>query len=315
MVQPLDAREYLLTEAVNPNSRNLDQISSTQLVELFCAEDDRIVPAIRAARDEIAQAIDRIAMALSGGGRLFYVGAGTSGRLGVLDAAECPPTFCTEPELVQGVIAGGVQALLKSVEGAEDDPTAGAADLKARKVCGRDVVVGISAGGTAPYVQGALAHARSQGAGTIFLACVPLEQVRACWDIEIRVPVGAEVLAGSTRLKAGTATKLVLNMLSTGAMVRLGKTHGNLMVDVAVTNRKLHDRAVRILTTLTELERSAAVVLLTESGLRVKVALLMHWSGKPAEQCAAVLTDCSGRLPVALATLRPDDQPDLDSVK
>ncbi|AGY58977.1 N-acetylmuramic acid 6-phosphate etherase [Gloeobacter kilaueensis] len=300
----MSERAHLLTEQINPNSINLDQLDTPALVELFCDEDALVVPAVRTARLAIAQAIDRVALALGRGHRLFYIGAGTSGRLGVLDASECPPTFCTAPEQVQGIIAGGVSALTRSVEGAEDDPLAGAADLAARHLEAGDVVVGISAGGTAPYVLGALGYARQVSAATVFVACVPTEQIPAQWDIEIRVPVGAEILAGSTRLKAGTATKLVLNMLSTGAMVRLGKTCGNLMVDVAVTNQKLYDRAARILTTLTELERAQAIQLLEASGRRVKVALLMHWSGQRAELCAEVLSANGGLLPVALQRLQ-----------
>ncbi|MBC8123632.1 MAG: N-acetylmuramic acid 6-phosphate etherase [Gemmatimonadaceae bacterium] len=298
MPENLESRAHLLTEQVNPNSRNLDALNSLDMVELFCREDALIVPAVLAERESIARAIDRSADALGQGGKLFYVGAGTSGRLGVLDAAECPPTFCSDPMSVQGVIAGGANALVRSVEGAEDDPEAGARDLEARGLCNRDVVVGISAGGTAPYVLGALGLARRRGALTVFLACVP-GQVSVQWDIEIRPLVGPEVLAGSTRLKAGTATKLVLNMLSTGVMVRLGKTYQNLMVDVAVTNRKLHDRATRIVMTLTGLERDRALALLERSGLRVKVALLMHWSAESAETCQAVLTECSGQLHAA----------------
>ncbi|BAC91953.1 N-acetylmuramic acid 6-phosphate etherase [Gloeobacter violaceus] len=303
MDERLPERAHLVTEQVNPDSARLDRLDSPSLVELFCREDERVVPAVRAAAPAIARAIDLTAAALRGGGRLFYVGAGTSGRLGVLDASECPPTFCTDPEQVQGIIAGGTAALTRSVEGAEDDPEAGAAELAGRALSAADVVVGISAGGTAPYVSGALAYARSLGGVTIFVACVPTNQIPERWDIEIRVPVGPEVLAGSTRLKAGTATKLVLNILSTGAMVRLGKTYGNLMVDVAVSNQKLRDRAVRILTTLTELERTAALALLEASGLRVKVALLMHWSNQDPASCATALEAAGGLLPVALEKL------------
>jgi N-acetylmuramic acid 6-phosphate etherase len=299
MAESLPERAHLVTEQVNRDSARLDQLDGPSLVELFCREDERVVPAVRAAAPAIARAIDVVAAALRGGGRLFYIGAGTSGRLGVLDASECPPTFCTDPDWVQGIIAGGMAALTRSIEGAEDDPEAGAAELAARALSAADVVVGISAGGTAPYVTGALAYARSLGAGTVFVACVPASQIPERWGIEIRVPVGPEVLAGSTRLKAGTATKLVLNILSTGAMVRLGKTYGNLMVDVAVTNQKLRDRAVRILTTLTELDRTAALALLEASGLRVKVALLMHWSGRDAATCAEALGATGGSLPAA----------------
>lgn len=295
MNEPL-SRAHLLTEQVLTESSQLDKLDSLAMVELFCREDGRIVPAILAAKVAIAEAIDVIADRLKQGGRLFYVGAGTSGRLGVLDAAECPPTFCSSPELVQGIIAGGESALVRSVEGAEDSFETGASDLGARGITAKDVVVGISAGGTAPYVHGALSYARDLQAKTIFFACVPFEQVPRRWDIEIRPLVGPEVLTGSTRLKAGTATKLVLNMLSTGAMVHLGKTWGNLMVDVAITNIKLRDRGIRILTTLTELDRPEAAALLDASGLRVKVALLMHWRGISPEQAGKLLDNHGERL-------------------
>jgi N-acetylmuramic acid 6-phosphate etherase len=298
--EPL-SRAHLLTEQVLADSSHLDRLDSLAIVELFCREDAQIVPAILAVKAPIAKAIDTIAACLKQGGRLFYVGAGTSGRLGVLDAAECPPTFCSDPEMVQGIIAGGASALVRSVEGAEDSFETGASDLQARGLTDKDVVVGISAGGTAPYVHGALSYAREIQAKTIFFACVPFEQVPERWDIEIRPLVGPEILTGSTRLKAGTATKLVLNMLSTGAMVHLGKTWGNLMVDVAITNIKLRDRGIRILTTLTELDRTAAAALLDASGLRVKVALLMHWQDIDVTQAGALLDNCGGRLRDALA--------------
>ena len=237
----MESRGHLLTEQSNPNSQELDRFSSLELVDLFVEEDGRVLQAITAAREAIAQAIDCTAQALAGGGRLLYIGAGTSGRLGVLDAAECPPTFCTPPELVQGILAGGEAALVRSSEALEDRFEDGALALVERGVTAQDVVVGISAGGTTPYVQGAIAEARQRGATTIFIACVPIEQVPSQADLEIRLLVGPEVLAGSTRLKAGTVTKLVLNILSTSVMVKLGKVYGNRMVDVSVTNQKLRD--------------------------------------------------------------------------
>lgn len=238
----MEQRGHLLTEQINPNSQNLDKLSSLELVELFNKEDESAIAAVAAAKTQLAQAIERTAQALRHGGRLFYIGAGTSGRLGVLDAAECPPTFCSPPELVQGIIAGGAAALVRSSEDLEDSAEDGEAAIAQRQITELDVVVGITAGGTTPYVHGALQAARRRGATTIFMACVPQEQVSADADIDIRLLVGAEVLAGSTRLKAGTATKLALNILSTGVMVQLGKVYGNRMVDVAVTNKKLHDR-------------------------------------------------------------------------
>ncbi len=237
MMQPLETRGHLLTEQVNPDSLNLDQLSSIELVELFNREDAKTITAIAEAKLSLAEAIDLTATSLRRGGRLFYVGAGTSGRLGVLDAAECPPTFCTPPELVQGIIAGGAAALVRSSEGLEDRSDDGAAAISHHHITQLDVVVGIAAGGTTPYVHGALRAARQRGASTIFIACVPIEQVSAEVDVNIRLLVGAEVVAGSTRLKAGTVTKLALNILSTSVMVKLGKVYGNRMIDVAVTNQ------------------------------------------------------------------------------
>ena len=242
-----------------------------------------------AAAPALAAAIDAIAERLSKGGRLFYLGAGTSGRLGVLDAAECPPTFCSPPELVQGVLAGGAAALLRSSEGLEDLEQAGQADLVARGFGAADVLVGIAAGGTTPYVHGGLRHARSLGALAIALACVPADQVPMPADLEIRLLTGPELLTGSTRLKAGTATKMALNILSTGVMVRLGKVHGNRMVDVAVTNSKLEDRALRILADLAGVDRLQGATLLAESGGSVKLALLMAKAGISAAQARASL--------------------------
>ena len=301
MTQPnfLD-RGHLLTEQINPNSANLDQLSTLELVDLFNREDARTIAAIAAARSELAEAIDRTAAALSRGGRLFYIGAGTSGRLGVLDAAECPTTFCTPPDLVQGILAGGAAALVRSSEGLEDQFDDGAVAIAERAVNATDVVVGITAGGTTPYVHGALQAAAQQGATTVFIACVPRDQVAATVDVDIRLLVGAEVLAGSTRLKAGTVTKLALNILSTGVMVKLGKVYGNRMIDVAVTNQKLHDRALRILQDLTDLERAAAADLLARSDRQVKLALLMHWANVDAETGRQLLAQHQGQLRSAL---------------
>ncbi|HBL58463.1 MAG TPA: N-acetylmuramic acid 6-phosphate etherase [Cyanobacteria bacterium UBA8803] len=283
-MENLEERGHLLTEQVNPNSQNLDQLTSLELVDLFNQEDAKTLSAIATARTQLAQAIDCTANALAQGGRLFYVGAGTSGRLGVLDAAECPPTFCTPPELVQGIIAGGAGALVRSSEDLEDKAQDGVEAIAHRHVTELDVVVGITAGGTTPFVHGAIQAARQRGAKTILIACVPTEQVSLEVDLDIRLLVGPEVLAGSTRLKAGTVTKMALNILSTSVMVRLGKVYGNRMVDVAVTNKKLHDRALRILQDLTSLNREEAGFLLERSGRRVKLALLMHWTGLDAEE-------------------------------
>ena len=293
-------RGHLLTEQANPLSSELDALSTEQLVQVFVEEDRRPQQAVAGAAPALAAAVDAIAERLQQGGRLFYLGAGTSGRLGVLDAAECPPTFCSPPELVQGVLAGGAPALLRSSEGLEDLFEAGADDLKARDFCGRDALVGIAAGGTTPYVHGALEHARSLGALTIAMACVPAEQVPMPCDIDIRLITGPEVLTGSTRLKAGTATKMALNILSTGVMVRLGKVYGNRMVDVAVTNSKLEDRALRILADLAGVERAQGRELLAESGGSVKLALLMARHGLPVDAARSRLAASGGQLRSAL---------------
>jgi N-acetylmuramic acid 6-phosphate etherase len=292
----LEDRGFLLTEQVNPKSQNLDQLTSLELVQLFNQEDAKTLEAIANAQEALAEAIDRTAAALRKGGRLFYVGAGTSGRLGVLDAAECPPTFCTPPELIQGIIAGGAGALVRSSENLEDKYEDGEEAIAHRRVTELDVVIGISAGGTTPYVLGALDAARSRGATTAFMSCVPTDQVSSNADIELRLVVGPEILAGSTRLKAGTVTKMALNIISTGVMVKLGKVYGNRMIDVAVTNRKLHDRSLRILEDLTHLNRTECGYLLEKSGRSVKLALLMHWTGLDAETGKQFLAKHQGHL-------------------
>jgi N-acetylmuramic acid 6-phosphate etherase len=292
----LTDRGFLLTEQYNLQSRHLERLSPEQLIALMNREDQRVVDAVAAVVPIVAQAVQGISDRLAAGGRLFYVGAGTSGRLGVLDAAECPPTFCTDPSLVQGIIAGGEGALTRSSEGAEDDALMGAQSLIEREVGPGDAVVGITAGGTTPFVHGALQVAQSRGALTIFLACVPQEQVPDRYHYGIRLLVGPEILAGSTRLKAGTATKMVLNMLSTAVMVQLGKVYDNSMVDVAVTNQKLRDRAIRILMHLTDLPRTECANLLSVSGDHVKTALVMHRRGLGVAAARAWLADHRGRL-------------------
>ena len=301
-------RGHLLTEQNNPNSRNLDELSTLEMVDVFNQEDQKTVDAIAQARTAIALAINLTAASLREGGRLFYVGAGTSGRLGVLDAVECPPTFCTPPELVQGILAGGASALLRSSEALEDEENAGMEAIISHKVTHRDVVVGITAGGTTPYVHGAVTAAKQRGASTIFIACVPAEQVPVEADVDIRLIVGPEVLAGSTRLKAGTVTKLALNILSTGVMVKLGKVYGNRMVDVAVTNTKLRDRAIRILRDLTDLDREAAETLLDKSDLQVKVALVMHLAGLEKQAAMDALAAQDGNLRAALAVVEKSNR-------
>jgi N-acetylmuramic acid 6-phosphate etherase len=293
-------RGHLLTEQANPLSSDLDALSTRDLVAVFVEEDRRPQEAVAAAAPALTAAIDAIAERLRTGGRLFYLGAGTSGRLGVLDAAECPPTFCSPPELVQGVLAGGAPALLRSSEGLEDLFDAGRDDLIAREFQAGDALVGIAAGGTTPYVHGGLSHARSIGALAIAMACVPAEQVPMPCDIDIRLLTGPEVLTGSTRLKAGTATKMALNILSTGVMVRLGKVYGNRMVDVAVTNSKLEDRALRILSDLAGVERVQGRQLLEQSQGSVKLALLMARQGISASAARELLERSDGQLRSAL---------------
>ncbi|MCP9772064.1 N-acetylmuramic acid 6-phosphate etherase [Synechococcus sp. Tobar12-5m-g] len=296
-------RGHLLTEQANPASARLDQLSSGELVDLFCREDEKALLAMEAAAPALAEAVEAISARLRSGGRLFYLGAGTSGRLGVLDAAECPPTFCTPPELVQGVLAGGAPALLRSSEGLEDLHEAGRDDLIERGFSSADALVGIAAGGTTPYVLGGLEHARAIGALAIAMACVPSEQAPMPCAIDIRLVTGAELLTGSTRLKAGTATKMALNIISTGVMVRLGKVYGNRMVDVAVTNSKLEDRALRILRDLAGVERERGHELLAAAGGSVKRALVMAAAGLSAEQADLALSAHEGQVRQALEQL------------
>jgi N-acetylmuramic acid 6-phosphate etherase len=291
--RPLVERGHLLTEQPHPASADLDRMSLRQILELMHAEDRKAVEAVGHALDQIERAVRMVLEAFSGGGKLIYVGAGTSGRLGVLDAAECPPTFSTPPEMVQGVIAGGFEALVRAREGAEDDIEGGAAAVSDRDVGPRDVVVGIAAGGTTPFVAGALAQARASGARTILLTCVPdagLGEV----DLIVAVPVGPEILTGSTRLKAGTATKLVLNMLTTSAMVGLGKVYGNRMVDLQVTAAKLEDRGRRILRDILGVDYDRAGELLREGDGSVKLALVMAGRGVDRETAARLLRENRG---------------------
>ncbi len=300
--QPQQDRGYLLTEQSNPHSQNLDQLSALEIAELFNQEDLKAVAAVGKENKAIAAAITTVAQAIKQGGRLFYVGAGTSGRLGILDAAECPPTFCSDPELIQGILAGGMNAMVRSSEALEDRAEDGAIAISERQISDSDVVFGITAGGTTPYVHGALQEAHRRGAKTIFFCCVPTDQFPAQYDIEIRPLVGAEILAGSTRLKAGTATKLVLNTISTGVMVQLGKVYGNRMIDVSVTNSKLEDRAIRIIRDLTNLSRETATSLLKRSGKKVKLALLMQWRGLDRAEAEQVLAKAQGHLRQAIAS-------------
>jgi N-acetylmuramic acid 6-phosphate etherase len=288
------------TEAVNRRTRDLDLRPVLEQARLMNLEDRRVPRAVAATLPQVAEAVARIADALRRGGRLIYVGAGTSGRLAVLDAAECPPTFGTVPAQVQAVIAGGPPALLHAVEGAEDDALAGAREMDARSVGPQDAVVGIAASGETPFVLGAVRRARERGAATIAVACAPASPLEAACDLAIVPLTGAEVIAGSTRLKAGTAQKLVLNMLSTLAMVQLGKVYGNLMVDLQATNAKLRRRAVRIVAAAARADEAAAQDALGRAGGSVPVAIVMLACGVGAEEARAHLARAGGSVRKAL---------------
>jgi N-acetylmuramic acid 6-phosphate etherase len=298
-------RGHIATEAANPASEALDTLSTLDAVDLFRREDAAVLGALEVAREDLARLVDLAGDRIARGGRLIYVGAGPSGRLGVLDASECPPTFGVPNTLVVGVIAGGNLALTSAVEGAEDDRDQGGRDLLARGVSGSDCVVGITAGGTTPYVHGALAAARAAGAATALIACVPRSQVTDDYDVSVRLLVGPEVLQGSTRLKAGTVTKLALNTLSTLVMVRLGKVHGNRMVDVDTqANVKLVDRGARLVQDLGDVTRERALRLLAEAEGKVKVAVVMARRGIDADAARALLARADGHLRRALAEER-----------
>ena len=286
-----------LTERRNPRTVDIDRASALEIVDLIGAEDAGIPAAVARARAEIARGVELVEAAFRQGGRLFYVGAGTSGRLGVLDASECPPTFGTDPELVTGIIAGGFKALVRSVEGAEDDLNAGIAEMDAHRVRNVDVVVGIAASGSTPYVRAALGRAQALGARTVLVTCAePPQVLRDTCDECIVLRVGPEVVTGSTRMKAGTATKLVLNMLTTGAMIRMGKTWGNLMVDLRAWNAKLQDRSERILMEATGVSRDRARDLLQGAEGRVKPAIVMERRGVDLAGALQLLEAHQGRL-------------------
>ena len=293
-------RSQLLTEQRLADSMRLDELSVDEALSLMIAQDEVALRAVAAVRADVVRAIELVVAALSRGGRLIYVGAGTSGRLGVLDAAECPPTFRTDPEMVQGVIAGGEAAMFRSQEGAEDAADGGAAAVDEKRIGPDDVVMGIAAGGTTPFVHGALRRARERGARTVFFTCVQRTANEPEVDVVVRPLVGPEVLTGSTRLKAGTATKLVLNQVTTVAMVRLGKCYENLMVDLRATNAKLWDRGARIVATLTGLDRDASMDLLRRADGHVKVAVVMQKRGVDREAARRRIDSAGGNLRVAL---------------
>jgi len=292
--------ERLLTEQVNPASQHIDALPVLEAMRIINAEDKRVAEAVELVIPRIAEAVEGIAGRLERGGRLFYIGAGTSGRLGVLDAAECRPTFNVPAEMVQGVIAGGEAALARATEASEDDPAAGVSDLAARGFSGQDALVGIAASGRTPYVLGALAWARSIGALTCGISCTPDSELAALVDIAITPLTGPEIIAGSTRMKAGTATKLVLNMISTGTMIRLGNVFGNLMVNVQPTNEKLRDRARRIIAAAVPAPPERARELLEASGGSVRVAIVMGRRGVDRETAERLLAAAGHRVSKAL---------------
>jgi len=287
--------EKRLTEQQNPRSKRIDLLSPLEITDLINAEDRMVAQAVGEEREAIAHAVELVVEAFRRGGRLLYVGAGTSGRLGVLDAAEMPPTYGVSPELVQGIIAGGYAALVRAQEGAEDSWEAGAAALDERTVTANDFVLGIATSGTTPFVHGALARARELGARTGFLLCTyPPRELTELHDVVIAPLVGPEVITGSTRMKAGTATKLVLNTITTGAMVLLGKVYGNLMVDLQVTCQKLQDRGERILMETLDLDRAGATNLLGLAGGKVKVAIVMEKLGVDLPEAERRLHEVEG---------------------
>ena len=296
-------RSSLITEQRNPNTSEIDCKSTSEIVDIINTEDSNITNAVHKERQNISKAVDLIVASFKQGGRLFYVGAGTSGRLGVLDASECPPTFGTDPDLVRGIIAGGTEALTRSIEGAEDRNEDGEQAVKDNGITAKDTVVGIATGGTTPFVHGALVQAKRIGATTIFLCCNPDTDPAEEVDVIIRPITGPEVITGSTRMKAGTATKLVLNTLTTSSMIKTGKVYENLMVDLQVKNEKLKDRAERIIMTITELDRDTACKLLTKAKGNVKIAIVMHKMQIDYEDAKKKLDKCEGFVRKVLSDL------------
>ena len=292
--------QKISTERRNPASAHIDELSTLDMVKIVNDEDKKVALAVEKILPEIAKAVDTITDRLSKGGRLFYLGAGTSGRLGILDASECPPTYGVEPELVQGVIAGGMPAIFKAQEGAEDDIDLAAKDLAKRGFCADDVLVGIAASGRTPYVIGGLKYARKLGAATIALACSANAAIAEFADIALLPVTGAEVVTGSTRMKAGTAQKLVLNMLSTVTMIKLGKVYGNLMVDVKTSNKKLEERAKNIVMEATGCSREEGIAALEKAQGNAKLAVYLHLTGADFATGQQALAAADGHLAVAL---------------
>jgi len=293
----------ILTEQINLTSNELDIKSTNEIVNIFSEADKEPQKAVENAIPEIVNTIDEITVRLKSNGRLFYIGTGTSGRLGVLDASECPPTFCTNPDLVQGIIAGGIPSLTRSSESLEDVSEIAIADLKDRNFSNRDVLIGITASGRTPYVLGALNYSKSINALTISISSVPECESTLDNDIDIRLITGPEILAGSTRLKAGTATKMALNIISTSVMIKLGKVYGNRMVDLSVSNDKLVDRAIGILFDIGSVDKDTAVKLLKRTNGSVKLSLLIALSGMDLIEAKKLLNDSKGNLRTALITV------------
>ena len=292
---------HLLTEKVNLRTVNIDELSCSEIIELISGEDWEAFNAVSREKDSISRAADMVFHSLERGGRVFFVGAGTSGRLGVMEAAECPPTFGTDPEMVQAVMAGGRDAVWNSVEGAEDSATASVEALSSKKLSGADVLLGIAASSGTPFVVSALEYARTVGCATILINCSETENSPA--DLVITLLVGPEVIVGSTRLKAATATKMVLNMITTTAMVLLGKTYENLMVDLKPTSSKLVDRARRIIMDICEVEEEEAASLFSEAGGNLKVAVVKKLRGFSSEESVRLLRENSGSLKKALGNI------------
>lgn len=292
--------EKLLTEQSNPASAAIDRLPTEQVLRIINAEDRKVAEAVEREIPAIARAVDAIVATFEHGGRLFYIGAGTSGRLGVLDASECPPTFSVPPDMVRGIIAGGEAALSRATETTEDDPGIGRRDLLAAGFSGGDILVGLAASGRTPYVLGAIAEARRLGAVTIGISCTPDSELSAAVDIAIAPLPGPEIVAGSTRMKSGTAQKLVLNMLSTGAFIRMGYVYGNLMVNVQPKNAKLLDRGRRIVAQAAGVPCERAAELLDQSGENVRVAILMGKAGVDRAEAERRLAKTHGRIAAAL---------------
>ena len=301
-----DNNYRILTERTNLTSIDLDTKSTYEIVKLFSEADKEPQKAVEKAIPEIIKAIDEITVRLKSNGRLFYIGTGTSGRIGVLDASELPPTFCTNPDLVQGIIAGGVPSLTRSSESLEDLSEIAISDLKDRNFSNRDVLIGITASGRTPYVFGALNYSKSINALTISISSVPESDSTIDNDIDIRLITGPEILAGSTRLKAGTATKMALNIISTSVMIKLGKVYGNRMIDLSVSNDKLMDRAISILFDIGSVDKETAVQLLKKTNGSVKLSLLIALTGMDVVEAKQLLDDSKGNLRTALITLKCD---------